>query len=46
MSNSKHNTLYDGCVTINHEDKKLNNEGEKANCAYSPLHAYALGLRA
>ena len=46
MSNRKGNTLYYGGVTINHEGKKLNNEGERASCANSPLHASDLGLRA
>ena len=44
MSNSKGNTLYDGGVKINHEGKRLNNEGEKATCANSPLYALSLGI--
>ena len=44
MSNRKGSTLYCGGVTINHEGKKLNSEGEKATCANGPLHASGLGL--
>ena len=44
MSESKGNTLYYCGVTISHEGKKLNNAGDKASCANSPLHTYGLGL--
>ena len=43
-SNSKSNTLYYGGVTINHEGKKLDNEGEKASCANSPPHVSGVEL--
>ena len=44
MSNSKGSTLYYGGVTINHEGKRLNKQGEKATCANSPLYASGLVL--